>query len=68
MNCAPCTVEKLISERLFHGRSSKKVMCCFAFSRIGSLSAMLMAFKERSAGLKAGQTSTHKLQPVQSST
>src|SRR5215208_4582966 len=66
-NCEFLIVDGLISLRSRSGISIKKSQFLASASRKGGCAAMLMAFRPTWVLSFTGQTSTHNVQPVQSS-
>src|SRR5579885_2978463 len=66
-NCESLTWLRLNTRRSISGIFRKKSQLAFSASRMGGCGAMLMARCLTSLLLLAGQTCTHRVQPVQSS-
>jgi len=64
----PRTVPKSTRDRSLTGSDSKKAMLARCGTTSGAAGARLIAFLSGSAGALTGQASTHRPQPVQSST
>jgi len=64
----PRTLSKSTRARSLTGNASKKAILARSASTSGALSARLIALTSGSRGLMAGQASTQRPQPVQSST